>query len=82
VSFAYDHRRPAISNVSFEVEPGTSVAIVGESGSGKSTCLKLLFRFYEVGSGNIQIDGHDIRDLNLVSYRKQVSISQYNVLCT
>lgn len=69
VSFAYDQRKPAIENLSFTAEPGTSVAIVGESGSGKSTCLKLLFRFYDVASGCIKLDNHDIRGLKLQSAR-------------
>jgi ABC-type multidrug transport system fused ATPase/permease subunit len=60
--------------LSFTLEPGTSTAIVGESGSGKSTCLKLLFRFYDVTSGRIQIDGQDIRDVKLKSYREHIGV--------
>ncbi|KAF2446659.1 ABC heavy metal transporter [Karstenula rhodostoma CBS 690.94] len=74
VSFAFDHRQLAVSNLSFTVEPGTSTAIVGESGSGKSTCLKLLFRFYDVNQGSIQVDGRDIRDLQIRSYRKHLAV--------
>jgi ABC-type multidrug transport system fused ATPase/permease subunit len=47
---------------------------VGESGGGKSTCLKLLFRFYDVDSGSITVDGHDIRDLTLLSLRKHIGV--------
>lgn len=74
VCFAYDQRKPALNKVSFAVKPGTSTAIVGESGSGKSTCLKLLFRFYDISSGSIRIDGKDIRDLKVAEYRKHISV--------
>ena len=74
VSFAYDQQKPAINNISFTVEPGTKTAIIGESGSGKSTCLKLLFRFYDVSSGAIQIDGDDIRSLKMLSYRRHIAV--------
>ncbi|KAF2276637.1 uncharacterized protein EI97DRAFT_432879 [Westerdykella ornata] len=74
VSFAYDKRKPAIEDVTFTAEHGTSTAIVGESGSGKSTCLKLLFRFYDVSSGSIQIDGSDIRDVKLEDLRSHMGI--------
>ncbi|KAJ8111891.1 hypothetical protein ONZ43_g5517 [Nemania bipapillata] len=75
VSFAYNEgQRKALRNVSFEVEPGTSTAIVGESGSGKSTILKLLFRFYDVDDGRIEIDGKDLRDLRLESLRNHIGV--------
>ncbi|KAF1950195.1 hypothetical protein CC80DRAFT_529081 [Byssothecium circinans] len=74
VCFAYDQRKLALDKISFTVEPGTSTAIVGESGSGKSTCLKLLFRFYDVSGGNIRIDGKDVRDLKLADYRKHIAV--------
>lgn len=54
--------------------PGTSTAIVGESGSGKSTILKLLFRFYDVDKGAIEIDGTDIRDMKLESLRNFIGV--------
>lgn len=69
VSFSYDSRRPALRNVSFEVKPGSSVAIVGESGSGKSSLLRLLFRFYDPTNGTITIDGRDIQNFTIQSYR-------------
>lgn len=74
VSFAYDNRKPAIKNVSFAVDPGTSTAIVGESGSGKSTLLRLLFRFYDVTSGSVRVDGKDIRDMKLDSVRDHIGV--------
>ncbi|KAI4908876.1 hypothetical protein J4E90_008613 [Alternaria incomplexa] len=74
VEFAYDKRKPTLSNVSFEVQPGTTTAIVGESGSGKSTILKLLFRFYEVDGGSVQIDGIDVRDITMATLRTHFSV--------
>ncbi|KAF4636131.1 hypothetical protein G7Y89_g1951 [Cudoniella acicularis] len=74
VTFAYNSRKPAIKDVSFTVEPGTTTAIVGESGSGKSTILKLLFRFYDIGSGSITIDDSDLRSLKLQSVREHIGV--------
>lgn len=72
--FSYQGKEPALDGISFAVPPGTKTAIVGESGSGKSTCLKLLFRFYDVSSGSVTVDGHDIRDLKLDSFRKAIGV--------
>lgn len=74
VKFSYQGKEPAINGISFTIPPGTKTAIVGESGGGKSTCLKLLFRFYDVESGCITVDGHDIRDLTLLSLRKNIGV--------
>ena len=74
MNFAYDSRKPALRNVSFVVEPGTSTAIVGESGSGKSTCLKLLFRFYNPNSGKISVDGKDVQDITTQSLRNYIGV--------
>jgi ABC-type transport system involved in Fe-S cluster assembly fused permease/ATPase subunit len=78
VKFAYQGKagqnKPAIDGISFKVAPGTKTAIVGESGSGKSTCLKLLFRFYDVDDGAVTVDGHDIRDLTLDSLRRSIGV--------
>ena len=63
VTFDYDPRRPVLKGVSFQVPSGETVAIVGASGSGKSTISRLLFRFYDITSGTITIDGQDIRDV-------------------
>lgn len=54
--------------------PGTSTALVGESGSGKSTVLKLLFRFYDPGKGQIKVDGLDMRELTLESLRSHIGV--------
>ncbi len=74
VSFHYDSRRPILKNISFNAEPGEKVAIVGSSGSGKSTISRLLFRFYDVTSGLIKIDGQDIRDVTQNSLRSVIGI--------
>jgi ABC-type multidrug transport system fused ATPase/permease subunit len=63
-----------LDGVSFNVDPGTKTAIVGESGAGKSTCLKLVYRFYDVTDGSIRIDGHDLRDLKTDSIRKNIGV--------
>lgn len=74
VSFSYAPRKTALENVSFSVEPGTTTAIVGESGSGKSTCLKLLFRFYDADSGAIFVDDRDVRDVTISSLRSHIGV--------
>jgi ABC-type multidrug transport system fused ATPase/permease subunit len=68
VSFAYPSGHVALEHVSFAIEPGDSVAIVGVNGAGKSTIIKLLCRFYDVTSGQILINGVDIRELDLAHW--------------
>ncbi|WP_374380590.1 ABC transporter ATP-binding protein/permease [Dongia sp.] len=74
VEFGYDPRRPILKGVSFTVPAGNKLAIVGPSGAGKSTLSRLLFRFYDVGSGRILIDGQDIRDVTQGSLRASIGI--------
>src|SRR5207247_1391157 len=74
VDFSYDGRREILKNVTFEVPAGKKVAVVGTSGSGKSTLARLLFRFYDVGSGRITIDGQDIRDVTQASVRAALGV--------
>ncbi|KAL9084059.1 MAG: hypothetical protein Q9165_008260 [Trypethelium subeluteriae] len=74
VTFSYDGKRPALEDVSFDIEPGTNTAIVGESGSGKSTILKLLFRFYDVSTGSLSVDGIDVRRLTIKSLRDHIGV--------
>jgi ATP-binding cassette subfamily B protein len=74
VAFAYDPDRPILSGFGLVVEPGQTVAIVGPSGSGKSTIGRLLFRFYDVTSGAVLIDGQDVRDVTQTSLRARIGI--------
>lgn len=81
VTFTYPSKNtPAIKNVSFNVEPGQTVALVGRSGSGKSTLSNLLTRFYAVDSGTITIDGQNINDCTLRSLRKQFALVSQQVV--
>ncbi len=74
VSFAYDPRRAILDGVSFTIPAGNTVAVVGASGAGKSTISRLLFRFYDVSAGKIEIDGQDIRDVSQSSLRGAIGI--------
>lgn len=74
VSFRYSNRQQILSNFSLQIQPGETVALVGHTGAGKSSIAKLIARFYEFQEGQITIDGHDIRDLNLPGYRTQLGI--------
>jgi len=74
VSFGYHPNRPILKNLNLTIPPGKKVAVVGPSGSGKSTILRLLFRFYDVQSGRIFIDGQDIRDVSLDSLRHAIGV--------
>ena len=74
VSFSYHPDRPILKNVSFSIAPRTKVAIVGGSGAGKSTLAKLLFRFYDVTEGKIEIDGQNIRDVSQNSLRQAIGV--------
>src|SRR5579862_101870 len=74
VDFHYDPRRPILHDVDFAVAPGATVAIVGPSGAGKSTIARLLFRFYDVNGGAIEIDGEDIREVTQDSLRRAIGV--------
>jgi ATP-binding cassette subfamily B protein len=74
VSFSYEPERPILHNISFRIPPGGTVAVVGGSGSGKSTLARLLLRFYEVGSGSIQVDHQDIRGVGTHSLRAAIGV--------
>ena len=83
VSFGYEdgHGRSTLRGLSFAVPAGQMVAIVGRSGAGKTTLVNLLPRFYDVTSGVITVDGHDIRDVTLASLRAQIGmVTQETVL--
>ncbi len=74
VSFAYEPDRPVVHDVSFAVEPGTTVGIAGVTGAGKSTLMGLLTRFYDPVAGEIVLDGVDLRDFRLADLRRQFGI--------
>ena len=74
VSFAYDGTRPAVSNLSFTALPGEMVAMVGATGAGKSTALMLLHRAFDPQSGQINIDGMDVRDIQLGALRRNIGV--------
>ena len=74
VDFRYDPRRAILEDVDFTVPPGATVAIVGPSGAGKSTIARLLFRFYDVDDGAIEIDGEDIREVTQDSLRRAIGV--------
>lgn len=80
INFSYhESGERVLKNISFVAEPGTTVAFVGRSGSGKTTLVNLLPRFYDVTSGLISVDGHDIRDVKLSSLREHISLVSQHV---
>jgi len=74
VGFAYDPRRPILTDVSFVIPGGRKLAVVGASGAGKSTLSRLLFRFFDVTQGRILIDGQDIRRVTQASLRRRIGM--------
>ena len=74
VAFAYNTDTPVLRDISFTMHPGEVVAVVGLSGAGKSTIADLIPRFYDPQGGTIKVDGYDIRDVTLVSLRRQIAI--------
>ena len=74
VTFAYNEEKIILKNVSFHVKPGQTIALVGPTGAGKSTVVNLVSRFYDVIGGAVKIDGHDVRDIKLLSLREQMGV--------
>jgi ATP-binding cassette subfamily B protein len=74
VTFGYDPEKPVLKEITFCAEPGQLVAIVGHSGAGKTSLINLLCRFYHPQSGVIRIDSHDISQMELDSYRRQIAL--------
>ena len=79
VSFIYEQGEPALHNISFKVEPGQTVAIVGQTGTGKTTLAKMVNRTYDVNSGQVLVDGVDVRDWNLEALRRRISIIEQDI---
>jgi subfamily B ATP-binding cassette protein MsbA len=80
VSFAYeDDKAPVLRDVSFEVQPGETIALVGHSGAGKSTLVSLLLKLYVPKSGRITLDGNDLSEINHAWLRQQISIVSQDV---
>lgn len=74
VTFSYDTSKIILKDLSFQVEAGETIALVGPTGAGKSTVVNLISRFYDLDSGSIKLDGHDIREVTLDSLRQQMGI--------
>ena len=74
VHFRYEERRGILDGISFHVAPGSTTAIVGPSGAGKSTISRILFRFYDIESGSVRIDGQDVRSVTQDSLRAAIGI--------
>jgi subfamily B ATP-binding cassette protein MsbA len=72
IAFGYDPAAPILKDIHFKIKPGQFVGIVGPTGSGKSTVVSLIPRFYDVQSGTVHIDGHNVRDYKLKSLRDQI----------
>jgi subfamily B ATP-binding cassette protein MsbA len=74
IDFSYDPRQPVLTDISFEAKPGELVAIVGPTGAGKTTLMNLLHRFYDPTEGYITIDGHDLRQVTMDSWYRQIAL--------
>ena len=74
VDFRYNTQQQVLNDFSLHIEPGESVAFVGHTGAGKSSIVKLITRFYEYQTGAIHVDGHDLRTVDLATYRHQLGI--------
>ena len=79
VSFSYEGAEEMLRNISLEIEPGEKVALMGFVGSGKTTLAELVPRFYDVSSGRVTVDGHDVRDVSLKSLRSQVGVVHQDI---
>lgn len=73
VSFSYEEDNPVLKDISFKIEPGQVAAVVGPSGTGKTTIISLIPRFYDPRSGQVKIDGKDVRQFTMKSLREQIS---------
>ena len=74
VTFGYDSHKPVLRDINLHVQPGEMIGLVGHSGAGKSTLINLICRFYTPDSGQLEIDGEDIRQINLKDLRQQIGV--------
>jgi len=74
VAFRYKDDEPVLENINLYAQPGECIALVGETGAGKSTIIRLLSRFYDVTTGSVKIDGHDLREVSISSLHSQLGI--------
>ena len=79
VTFGYVPEMDVLSDISFVVRPGQTVAVVGQTGAGKSTLTKLINRTYDVNQGRVLVDGVDVRDWSLAALRRQISIIEQDI---
>jgi ATP-binding cassette subfamily B protein len=79
VTYIYEKGEPTLQDLSFKVKPGQTVAIVGQTGTGKTTLVKLINRTYDVSSGQVLVDGIDVRDWNLEGLRRRISIIEQDI---
>ena len=74
VTFAYEPNKPVLHDISFSIKPGEMIGLVGHTGAGKSTITNLITRLYDVGEGNIRIDGIDVKEISVADLRSQIGI--------
>jgi len=74
LSFRYEDDTPVLKDINLVIEPNTTVALVGPTGVGKTTMINLLYRFYDPRKGSVKVDGHDVKDVQLASLRKQMAV--------
>ena len=79
VTFAYPENQPTLERISFSVKPGQTIAIVGQTGSGKTSLVKLINRTYDATEGQVLVDGVDVRDWNLETLRRSISIIEQDI---
>jgi ATP-binding cassette subfamily B protein len=79
VTFAYNDTDPTLTDISFEVKPGQTVAIVGQTGTGKTTLTKLINRTYDANKGTVEVDGLNVKDWQLASLRRGISVIEQDI---